>query len=196
MPPALGGYDHNIEFYGNNLRTNIVIAGNYIGVGIDGVTRFTNGVPVLSASGDGAEFRFGSDLDGVSDTLEGNVVADRAGQLWNLLRVNGKPKVHTFRLHWLLPDWDWELEEEGGGYGLRLKSPLGWIKLQLSCDQPGAEICIVRAGELLKGIAPLSEISGWFSPTYGQKEAALSCSLQAGSQHDCKFSSHFIFPDH
>ena len=35
----LGGYDHTIEFYGNNPGTNIVIAGNYIGVGIDGQTR-------------------------------------------------------------------------------------------------------------------------------------------------------------
>lgn len=76
LPPSLGGYDHNIEFYGNNNRTNIVIAGNYIGVGIDGATRFTNGVPVLNAAGSAAEYRFGSDGDGVSDDLEGNVVAN------------------------------------------------------------------------------------------------------------------------
>ena len=76
VPPSMGGYDHNIEFYGNDFRTNIVIAGNYIGVGIDGVTRFTNGVPALNAAGNGAEFRFGSDFDGVSDDLEGNVVAN------------------------------------------------------------------------------------------------------------------------
>jgi len=76
VPPSLGGYDHNIEFYGNNNRTNIVIAGNYIGVGIDGVTRFTNGVPAFNAAGSNAEFRFGSDFDGVSDHLEGNLVAN------------------------------------------------------------------------------------------------------------------------
>lgn len=76
VPPSLGGYDHNIEFYGNNNRTNIVIAGNYIGVGIDGVTRFTNGVPAFNAAGSNAEFRFGSDFDGISDHLEGNVVAN------------------------------------------------------------------------------------------------------------------------
>lgn len=76
IPPSLGGYDHNIEFYGNNNRTNIVIAGNYIGIGIDGVTRFTNGVPAFNASGSFAEIRFGSDGDGVSDYLEGNVVAN------------------------------------------------------------------------------------------------------------------------
>ena len=95
VPPAMGGYDHNIEFYGNNLRTNIVLAGNYIGVGVDGVTRFTNGVPAFNAAGSTAEFRFGSDMDGVSDSLEGNVVANfwppdlfPAGDLVNLVPNN------------------------------------------------------------------------------------------------------------
>ena len=67
-------YDHNIEFYGNTPGTNIVIAGNYIGIGIDGLTRFTNGVPALNASGDAASYRFGSNLDGISDDLEANHV--------------------------------------------------------------------------------------------------------------------------
>src|SRR5262249_45665925 len=35
VPPSLSGYDHNIEFYGQNPGTNIIVAGNYIGVGID-----------------------------------------------------------------------------------------------------------------------------------------------------------------
>jgi hypothetical protein len=74
VPPSLGGYAHNIEFYGQTPGTNIVIAGNYIGIGVDGVTRFTNGVPVLNAGGGSAQYRFGSDLNGVSDSVEGNVV--------------------------------------------------------------------------------------------------------------------------
>jgi hypothetical protein len=68
------GYDHNIEFYSGE-RTNIVVAGNYVGVGVDGVTRFTNGVPALNASsGSASRYRFGSDFDGVSDDVEANVV--------------------------------------------------------------------------------------------------------------------------
>jgi hypothetical protein len=74
VPPALNGYDHTIEFYGNNPGTNIVVAGNYIGIGIDGTTRFTNGVPAFNASGGSPQYRFGSDLDGVSDDLEANVI--------------------------------------------------------------------------------------------------------------------------
>ena len=74
LTEALGGYDHNIEFYSQTPGTNIVVAGNYFGLGVDGTTRFTNGVPALNAAGDFAQFRFGSDFDGVSDALEGNVV--------------------------------------------------------------------------------------------------------------------------
>jgi hypothetical protein len=74
VPPSQGGYDHTIEFYGTTPGTNIVVAGNYIGVGIDGLTRFTNGVPPLNAAGGASTYRFGSDLDGVSDAVEGNVV--------------------------------------------------------------------------------------------------------------------------
>ena len=53
------GYTHVIEFYGNNNvingtnygpGTNIVVAGNYFGVGIDGATRFTIGVPALDGT--------------------------------------------------------------------------------------------------------------------------------------------------
>ena len=76
LPASLNGYAHSIEFYGNNPGTNIVIAGNYIGMGIDGLTRFTNGVPILNASGSGSAYRLGSDFDGVSDSLEGNLFAN------------------------------------------------------------------------------------------------------------------------
>jgi hypothetical protein len=76
LPTSLNGYSHSLEFYGNNPGTNIVIAGNYIGVGIDGTTRFTNGVPVLNASGAASSYQIGSNLDGVSDSLEGNLFAN------------------------------------------------------------------------------------------------------------------------
>ncbi len=77
VAPSLGlgdGYDHTIEFYGNSPGTNIVIAGNYIGVGVDGQTVFTNGAPAINASGGSSQYRIGSNFDGVSDELEGNVI--------------------------------------------------------------------------------------------------------------------------
>ena len=74
LPENQGGYDHSLEFYGQTPGTNIVVAGNYIGVGVDGVTRFNNSVAPLNAAGAAAQYRFGSDMDGVSDDVEGNVV--------------------------------------------------------------------------------------------------------------------------
>jgi hypothetical protein len=74
LPPSMGGYGESIEFYSQNPGTNIVIAGNYFGLGVDGMTRFTNGASALDAAGNNPQYRFGSDFDGVSDSLEGNVV--------------------------------------------------------------------------------------------------------------------------
>jgi hypothetical protein len=76
----LGGYPRVIELYSLSGspgpdRTRVKIAGNYIGVGIDGTTRFTNGVPMFNGtSTNGSQLWVGSDLDGVSDAIEGNVV--------------------------------------------------------------------------------------------------------------------------
>ena len=74
IPKGMGGYDHNIEFYSLSPGTNIIVAGNWFGVGVGFRARFTNGVPALNASGDSAQYRFGSDVDGVNDDFEQNIV--------------------------------------------------------------------------------------------------------------------------
>jgi hypothetical protein len=76
--PAKALY-YYLDFYYGGLNpvqgTNIVIAGNYFGVAVDGVTRFTNACVVMhSFNGAGGTGRFGSDFDGVSDALEANLL--------------------------------------------------------------------------------------------------------------------------
>src|SRR5207247_10655983 len=77
------GDDNIIEIYGQNGAvgrcTNIVIAGNYFGVAVDGVTRFTNSMLIVdhftrTVSGVRSDCQFGSDFDGVSDDIEANVI--------------------------------------------------------------------------------------------------------------------------
>jgi hypothetical protein len=77
------GDNNIIEIYGQNGTvgrcTNIVIAGNYFGVAVDGVTRFTNSMVIANTftrtvSGVPGDCQFGSDFDGVSDDVEGNVI--------------------------------------------------------------------------------------------------------------------------
>lgn len=68
-------FDNRIlEFYGSP-RTNIVIAGNYFGVGVDGVTRFTNSMKLVNNFNSTSTGRIGSDFDGISDDLEANIIS-------------------------------------------------------------------------------------------------------------------------
>jgi hypothetical protein len=76
-------YDVNLEIY--TAGTNIVVAGNYFGVGVDGVTPSpvsTNAAPIFErfiALPGTASARIGSNGDGVSDDLEGNRIVNGRG---------------------------------------------------------------------------------------------------------------------
>jgi hypothetical protein len=67
-------YTHLIEFYGT--ATNVVIAGNYYGLGVDGSTYPFNlpSKPDFASLPDGSSVRVGSNGDGISDDLEGNLI--------------------------------------------------------------------------------------------------------------------------
>jgi hypothetical protein len=131
---------------------------------------------------------------GVRHERSVTVFSDEHWEVQDALLFIKSPQPRTFRLHWLLPDWNWQLEERADGFELRLESPQGWLKVIVSAGQPGAALTLVRAGEILKGTSPANPIMGWVSPTYGQKVPALSCALEVHSQNDVKFSTHFIFP--
>ncbi len=74
-------YSHDIEFY--SAANNLVVAGNYFGVGVDGTTAqpaLTAVTPdLISLPGGNASIRVGSNGDGVSDDIEGNVVFNQPG---------------------------------------------------------------------------------------------------------------------
>ena len=76
----LAVYDHLIEFYSN--ASNVVVAGNYFGVGVDGVSTApatTLRTPDLIEGPGAGSYRFGSNNDGVADDAEGNVVRNVPG---------------------------------------------------------------------------------------------------------------------
>jgi hypothetical protein len=97
-------------------------------------------------------------------------------------------------LHWLLPDWPWELDVDR----LRLLSPAGWIELQWSASaraQPAAPaLQLVRAGEKLAGEGPVEPVRGWTAPTYGVKVPALALRLDLTGDLPLAFSTEWIFP--
>ena len=99
---------------------------------------------------------------------------------------------HSARLHWLLPDWQWEIENSGLNF--RMLSPFGWIKLSIQSLISSVQSSIFRAGESLYGDEPAHPTWGWVSPTYGKKIPALSFCVIAESALPISFISEWVFP--
>lgn len=131
-------------------------------------------------------------------------VAGNRIRQWLARKSNTSEKFFRLRLHWLLPDWSWELSEidEDLRTILRLRSPLGWLELSTSIEPATPEITrenpprvqLVRAGELVSGSGDVSPISGWSAPTYGYKIPALSLSITVDSPLPAKFMTQWDLP--
>jgi hypothetical protein len=133
-------------------------------------------------------------------------IVERSPSRWlvidSLLSANSSrqppPQSYEVRLHWLLPDWPWEIE----GDVLRIQSPFGWVRLQETFEQMQKvseqdgqlTLQLVRAGELLYGPEPVSPTWGWVSPTYGYKQPALSFSLTIRGRPPLSITSRWEFP--
>lgn len=77
---------------------------------------------------------------------------------------------HDFHLHWLLPDLHFKFHNAV----LAFQDPHFTLSFSTDHDQL-ARILLIRAGEIISGHANLDpQLFGWFSPTYGVKEPALS----------------------
>jgi len=105
---------------------------------------------------------------------------------------------HSYRLHWLLPDWEWEVESRESGFGLRIKSPFGWISLNVISDSQlsnnASLLTLVRAGEVVYGKRDVKPFEGWTSRTYGEKHPALSLAFEVQSEGTTQITTEFIFP--
>jgi hypothetical protein len=84
-------------------------------------------------------------------------------------------------LHWLLPDWPWQVVEETIDHlALKIESPHGWISLlikmvkQADMAQCECNSTIYRAGRRIYGLGDDHPTWGWVSPVYAYKEPALS----------------------
>ena len=106
--------------------------------------------------------------------------------------------LHTYRLHWLLPDWEWGVESGEQRVEISLKSPQGRVILSLQTNPqfstPHSLISIARAGEIVYGVRDVKPFEGWVSPTYGEKNPALSLAFEVQSEGSTKFTTEFIFP--
>jgi hypothetical protein len=110
-----------------------------------------------------------------------------------LLPAGEERRMHTARLHWLLPDWEWGLD----GCALSLTGPPGRMVVSLALaeemDATASIIQLIRCGEALFGPPAVRAILGWYSPTYGVKQPALSYSLTVHAKLPLHLSTHWTF---
>ncbi len=112
--------------------------------------------------------------------------------------AENKGQTTTARLHWLLPDWQWNLTQDDAKVWLKLDSPQGPVTLTLDCTAAqiagkSVTLQLVRAGELLAGSGEVLPICGWYSPTYGVRLPALSLSLTVEARLPVKFETEWKF---
>ena len=117
------------------------------------------------------------------------LVEDRVETALTVNQRSVRPK--TFCLHWLLPDWPWQLSEQT----ISLRGPWGGLMtLTLSLQSSeglSPHISLVRAGQALAGIPTVSPNLGWVSPTYDCKLPALSYSMHVQASAPLIFHSHW-----
>jgi hypothetical protein len=121
------------------------------------------------------------------------------------LRMPWDKRPLTYRLHWLLPDWEWQARLLVSVFEFRLKSPHGWLTLSI-CDasritKAESRVTLFRAGNPVYASGagepePQADatVRGWASPTYGVKVPALSLAFETKSVNDVQFISEFVFP--
>ena len=105
--------------------------------------------------------------------------------------------THVYRLHWLLPDYEWKIEEQEAGVNLKFNSPHGWINLSINStlNVQRSTFSLVRAGERVYGQRDIRPYEGWVSQMYGQKSPALSFTFEIRSSSPATIASEFIFPN-
>ena len=89
----------------------------------------------------------------------------------DMLPLRLDKESHDFLLHWLLPDWQYQIKAEK----ITLKAPFGYVSLETRPENHQNRLCLslIRAGRTLVGDLQ-SPILGWYSPTYNVKLPALS----------------------
>ncbi len=123
------------------------------------------------------------------------------GSGWNiedeLLPYGAHPNRHAFCLHWLLPDWPYELEEANI---LHLHGPGVAVCVRVEAvpaerPSPPGVLQLIRAGETLIGPHEPSPLFGWHAPAYGQRLPALSLRFTCEAAPPLIFKTFFSFTD-
>jgi hypothetical protein len=124
-------------------------------------------------------------------SIEDLLLPDKTSKPANLQPV-------TCTLHWLLPDWPYELQVAHSK--LRLQSPYGWISIQVGAEHEDSlpiliNSQLIRAGQMIYGNGPFLPILGWYSPSYGYKVPALSFRYEITTHLPVRLITEWRFPE-
>jgi hypothetical protein len=119
------------------------------------------------------------------------------GPAWPINLIRRAPS-YTVRLHWLLPDWPWEVvEDKPDQVQVRLLSPFGYLFLRISNLTEGdlsLKAQISRAGQMIYGYGMVSPTWGWSSPTYAEKIPALAFAVEVEASLPIHLTSEWDLP--
>lgn len=118
------------------------------------------------------------------------VYADEHWEVQDELVPHRASAMHSYRLHWLLADGEWTLQSHQQGGLLQIVLPIGILRVQVEANAP-LRIQIIRAGKVVWGEGTAFPYEGWFSPSYGLLEPALSFSLEMEKTGSALFSTRF-----
>ncbi len=118
------------------------------------------------------------------------------------LRIRGQFRRHQLRLHWLMPDYPWEITTEGDeSLTFQLDTPNGLMRLTFQLRRKIIKrkvdwhVQVIRAGEMIHGVGEAFPTLGWSSPTYGQKIPALSLGIIIASRLPAQWTTDIeLFP--
>ncbi|MFO3797904.1 MAG: heparinase II/III family protein, partial [Anaerolineales bacterium] len=127
---------------------------------------------------------------GIRHTRRVWVYADEHWEVQDELSSHRPSAVHSYRLHWLLADGEWMLEPHDQGGLLQVTLPIGILQVKVEASA-AVRILLIRAGKVIWGEGLSLPYEGWFSPTYGLLEPALSFSLELQVSGSASFLTHF-----
>ena len=189
--PLVTGHVHNTVMVDG--RDQMTRGGRFIT--LDWFPAYSKSVVVTDEAALGQVLGYHKGYRGVRHERRVTVYADERWVVEDKL-ISKKP--HAYRLHWLLPDWEWSVENKGQGVEISLESPQGRVVLTLRAEPQFSDfhslVSIVRAEEVVYGERDAQPFEGWFSPTYGEKYPALSLAVETPDISNVQILSEFTFP--
>ncbi len=109
-----------------------------------------------------------------------------------LYKLKAAKKPFTIDVHWLVPDWPFEIS----GFQINLKTPFGGMRLIPKFkveEEQTPKLLIYKAGKPIDPSYSDRPLLGWHSPTYGIKDPAVSVLFTVNRKLPFKISTDIIF---